>query len=103
MIEFLEKQDIRLTVVDGGEIIREAGSARSLNAALIAAACASGAVPFSVEEIENVVRNELKAEYAESNLRAIAAGAPFSDKSRGIGNNGLGSGQIVEIVLPIIG
>ena len=44
-------------------------------AALIAAACASGAVPFSVEEIENVVRNELKAEYAESNLRAIAAGA----------------------------
>ena len=75
MIEFLEKQDIRLTVVDGGEIIREAGSAKSLNAALIAAACASGAVPFSVEEIENVVRNELKAEYAESNLRAIAAGA----------------------------
>ena len=62
MIEFLEKQDIRLTVVDGGEIIREAGSAKSLNAALIAAACASGAVPFSVEEIENVVRNELKAE-----------------------------------------
>lgn len=75
MIEFLEKQDIRLTVVDGGEIIREAGSAKSLNAALIAAACASAAVPFSVEEIENVVRNELKAEYAESNLRAIAAGA----------------------------
>ena len=75
MIKFLEKQDIRLTVVDGGEIIREAGSAKSLNAALIAAACASGAVPFSVEEIENVVRNELKAEYAESNLRAIAAGA----------------------------
>lgn len=74
MIAYLKGQNLELTVVDGNAIVRELGSAKSLNVALLAAACEKGAVGMTVDELKEVVRTTMKPAFCEQNLRAIEVG-----------------------------
>jgi indolepyruvate ferredoxin oxidoreductase beta subunit len=56
-------------------IAEKAGSAQSANTALLGAACAMKALPFSMEALERSVRKYLKPALAEVNLKALALGA----------------------------
>ena len=78
MIDYLKSKDIDLVVVDGGKIISELGSAKSLNVALLGAAAKRGTVDISLEDIEDVIRTMLKPQFCESNLKALALGAEFA-------------------------
>lgn len=74
MIGYMKAQGLDVTVVNGEALIRQMGSARSLNVALLAAACARGEIGMSVEELKEVVRTTMKPAFYEQNLKAIEAG-----------------------------
>ena len=74
MIDYLRRQKVALTVVDGDAIAGALGSAKSLNLALLAAACELGAAGVSIEELVQVVKETMKPAFYEQNMRAIALG-----------------------------
>jgi indolepyruvate ferredoxin oxidoreductase beta subunit len=53
---------------------RRAGAVRSGNSALLGAACAAGFLPFGPEVLRDVIRNHLRREDADINLRALDLG-----------------------------
>lgn len=75
MIAYLRGLPLKLTVVDGGSLCKALGSAKILNVALLGAACASGALPLSIAEIEKAVRERVAPRFIELNLRALESGA----------------------------
>ena len=80
MIEYMKGLGLDVTVVDGEDLIREMGSARSLNVALLAAACAKGDMGMTVEELKEVVRTTMKPAFYSQNLKAIEAGCRAAGK-----------------------
>ncbi len=72
MLHFLKKQVERLYVIDGENICRKAGSAKTLNIALLGAA---GALEIGMEEMEREIRRRVKPQYQEMNLKALELGA----------------------------
>lgn len=75
MLDFLEGRTQRLYVVDGEAICRKAGSAKTLNMALLGAAAASNALGISIEEMERQIRSRMKPQYQDMNLKALELGA----------------------------
>ena len=64
--------DVMLVEVDGAAICEQAGSAKVLNIALLAAAVKSGALGITREELEEAIRQRLHPRFHEMNLRAVA-------------------------------
>lgn len=64
--------DVTLVEVDGAAICKQAGSAKVLNIALLAAAVKSGALGITREELEEAIRQRLHPRFHEMNLRAVA-------------------------------
>ena len=62
-------------MVDGEAICRKAGSAKTLNMALLGAAAASNALGISIEEMERQIRSRMKPQYQDMNLKALELGA----------------------------
>jgi indolepyruvate ferredoxin oxidoreductase beta subunit len=64
----------RLTVISWEEILRRCGSPRVSNVALLGAAAAKKLLPFSVEELEEVVKLRVPPLYLDMNIRALRTG-----------------------------
>lgn len=75
MFHFLKNQVERLYVIDGENICSKAGSAKTLNIALLGAAVASNALEIGMEEMEREIRRQVKPQYQEMNLKALELGA----------------------------
>lgn len=75
MLDFLKKQAERLYVIDGETICSKAGSAKTLNIALLGAAVASNALEIGMEEMEREIRRRVKPQYQKMNLKALELGA----------------------------
>ena len=58
--------------VDGARICEQAGSAKVLNIALLAAAVKTGALGITREELEAAIRTRVKPKFHEMNLKAVA-------------------------------
>lgn len=63
--------DVNLIEVDGASICEQAGSAKVLNIALLAAAVKSGALGITRGELEDAIRARVNPRFHEMNLRAI--------------------------------
>ena len=75
MLEYLRATVKNLYIVDTPTICTAAGSDRAANIALLGAAAASGALGFSLEQIETAIRAQTRAKYFESNKIALRLGA----------------------------
>lgn len=71
MLDYLTRNVERLTIVDGDQACRAVGSPRALNMILLGAAVQSGALPFSIDEVDAVMRRTVKAQFHELNSRAL--------------------------------
>jgi indolepyruvate ferredoxin oxidoreductase beta subunit len=63
----------RLTVVSWERLIEGCGNPRVANVALLGRAIAKGLLPFSTEEIVEVLKTRIPAKYLEMNIRALNA------------------------------
>ena len=71
MIEYLKQQIKNLIVVDGSAACNKIGSPKVLNMVLLGAALESGVLPFTSEEIKNVMQKRVKPRFYELNCRAL--------------------------------
>lgn len=74
MIDYLKKIPARVVFVDGGKIVRECGSPKVVNMALLGAAAETGAIGTTFAEIEKAAAS-LAPRFREANLKAIRLGA----------------------------
>ena len=74
MLRYLQKADANLILVDGDDACRSLGSARALNMVLLGAALKEKVLPFTVEEVEEVMKESVRPQYVELNARALRIG-----------------------------
>lgn len=75
MIEYLKARVSRLTLIDGDAVCSQCGSPKVLNVALLGAACAAGALPFSLQALEAALMEMLAPKFIEVNRKALELGA----------------------------
>lgn len=74
MLSFLKEHIDRtkLSIIDTQEVIRECGTAKVLNIALLAAAATTGSLGISVAELQNAIQKQIPERFQELNLKAVA-------------------------------
>lgn len=80
MVDYIKTKASRVIVVNTPEIIRECGSPKVLNTALLGAAAASGCLELTTEEIENALASRLSARVLEMNIKALKMGEAAVNK-----------------------
>lgn len=75
MVDFLRKQGKRLVVLDAQEVVRECGTSKALNVALLGAAVQSGALGFSLEDVERALPQRMPQKFIPMNQKALQIGA----------------------------
>lgn len=75
MREYLKSHVAALCVVDTDAVCAAAGSQRAANIALIGAAVQSGALAFSLAQMEAAIRAQTRKNYHEANIKALRLGA----------------------------
>lgn len=75
MLEHLAVCDARLVAVDADAVCKAVGSAKVLNVAMLGAAAESGAVGYSVDQFEDVIRTTMPARFVDMNVAALRGGA----------------------------
>jgi indolepyruvate ferredoxin oxidoreductase beta subunit len=77
VLEYLKRRVGRLRLIDGGLLLRELGTPKVLNTALLGAAAVCGALPFSAEELADAIRTLLPTRFWDINLHAVQAGGDY--------------------------
>ena len=62
-------------IIDGEEICRTCGSPKVLNVAIVGALCQSGALDLTLEDAREALRQRMKPQLLDMNLRALDLGA----------------------------
>lgn len=75
MIDYLRTKVKNITVLDTERIIKECGSPRVLNVALLGAMAAGGFMDISLEEVSAALVQKLKPEFLAINEKALKLGA----------------------------
>lgn len=75
MLDFLKRHTGRVIIVDTEEICAQCGSAKVLNVALLGAAIGSGALAFSLEQMQQTIRQRVPERYLVMNQKALSLGA----------------------------
>ncbi len=71
MLDYLQQQVKNLVIVDTEAACCELGSSKVLNMVLLGAAIRTGALDISMDEIKEALRENVKAEYLDVNLKAL--------------------------------
>lgn len=74
MLDYLRAKVEKLVVVDSESICNECGSSRVLNIVLLGAACASGGLGISEQDMISAITAMVKPAYLQMNLRAFGMG-----------------------------
>ena len=71
MLEYLSRNVSDLILVDGESACVEIGSSKVLNMVMLGAAVRSGALPFTLEEVDATMRRTVKEQFHALNSRAL--------------------------------
>lgn len=74
MLEFLNHHAGRVIAVDTDLICGQCGSPKVLNVALLGAAIGSGALPFSLEQMQQTIRRRIPVRFHDMNSKALQLG-----------------------------
>jgi len=75
IIDYLKTKVDRLIILDTERIIKECGSPKVINVALMGAMAASGIMDISLEEISTALKKKVKPQFFEMNEKALQLGA----------------------------
>ena len=75
IIEYLKTKVDRLIVLDTKRIIKECGSPKVINVALMGAMAATGIMDITAEEISAALKKKVKPQFFEMNEKALQLGA----------------------------
>ncbi len=74
MIDFLKEKVENLEIVDGNALCKACGNPRALNIVLIGRSLRLGVLPFTKEDIAEVIKTSVKEKFVEVNLKALELG-----------------------------
>ncbi len=75
MLEYLKQNVKNLIIVDGEELCEKCGSAKVLNTILLGAGIASGKLGFTLEQMEEAIKQRVKTQFIDLNIKALNEGA----------------------------
>ncbi len=73
-LEFMKKNFARVCALDAESLAREAGTSRAVNVVLLGTLIALGEVPVSRQMMEETIRQSVKAQFVDANLKALELG-----------------------------
>jgi indolepyruvate ferredoxin oxidoreductase beta subunit len=71
MLDYLKRSSAEVVLVDGIKAIEDLGSPKVLNMVMLGAAVRNGVLPFSVDDIEDVMKKTVKPQFIELNSKAL--------------------------------
>lgn len=71
MIEYLQRNVEDVTLVDGDRACEEIGSPKVLNMVMLGAAVRNDVLPFTIDEIEDIMKKTVKPQFVELNSKAL--------------------------------
>lgn len=71
MIEYLQRNVEDVTLVDGYRACEEIGSPKVLNMVMLGAAVRNDVLPFTIDEIEDIMKKTVKPQFVELNSKAL--------------------------------
>lgn len=71
MIEYLQRNVEDVTLVDGDRACDEIGSPKVLNMVMLGAAVRNDVLPFTIDEIEDIMKKTVKPQFVELNSKAL--------------------------------
>ncbi len=71
MIEYLQRNVEDVTLVDGDRACEEIGSPKVLNMVMLGAAVRNDVLPFTIDEIEDIMKMTVKPQFVELNSKAL--------------------------------
>lgn len=74
MLTYLKKNVARCYCINTDKIIKECGSIKPLNVALVGAVAKSGAIHLTMEEVEQILAKKVKPAFLEMNQKALLIG-----------------------------
>lgn len=75
MLHYLRSVVKNLYVINGNDICESCGSAKVLNIALLGASAQTGSVGFSLNELSEAIKSNVKERFYEMNIKALKLGA----------------------------
>lgn len=79
--EYIKSTAPGVVFVDGYSLAENAGSIKAVNVVLLGAAVASGFLPFSKEEVESVIAQNIPKKFLDINLKAFKTGYEFKKQN----------------------
>ena len=70
----LKKRVGKMVSFDGTALARETGNVLSLNIVMLGALCKHGDLPFTADHMKEAIKNNTKAKFLQSNLKAFELG-----------------------------
>lgn len=74
MIDYIKSKVEKVIVVDGDRICEQCGSPKVVNVALVGTIIKTGAADISVDAVKKVLKDKLKPEFLDMNMKALALG-----------------------------
>ena len=71
MIEYLQRNVEDVTLVDGDRACEGIGSSKVLNMVMLGAAVRNDVLPFTIDEIEDIMKKTVKPQFVELNSKAL--------------------------------
>ncbi|MBQ9608065.1 MAG: indolepyruvate oxidoreductase subunit beta [Lachnospiraceae bacterium] len=78
MIDYIKSKVDRVIVVDGNKICEECGSSKVVNVALVGTIIKTGAAELSEESVKKVLKDKLKPEFLDMNMKALSLGMEYT-------------------------
>lgn len=82
MIDFLREKVQTVIVIDADEAAKACGSSKALNVVLLGAACASGRLGLTLDEMQAAIESRVASRFIEMNSKALAAGAAYASEQK---------------------
>lgn len=82
MISFLKTNIKKLIIIDGEKLIKECGSEKTLNVALLGTALESGVFPFNVDDMAKALHETLPERFWDINIKSLDIGRRYYNESR---------------------
>lgn len=73
----------RVVFISSGRVLEECGTLKALNVALLGAACESGALGVTLDQMSDALKKRVKPRFLEMNERALRLGAEACSASAG--------------------
>lgn len=74
MLQFLKNNVQHCYTINTSRILKECGTIKPLNVALVGAVAKSGVLGLTMQEVENILEQKVKASYLEMNKKALVIG-----------------------------